>query len=263
MLTFVENHISMVIFMRLFAKAMLFLVAAGCGLSQSEPTNFSGDASADLLSVVASRSFAGPNEFPPSKFAAYGILAFPTDPSFNASNRKRFSRFCDAYSSAIPSTEAFLARGIPTSKQMVTVLPIAKQEVAEQANQASKKEGCLLASQNYGLIQAQSAIEEANYAAERTDGVGKLTGRGPFLIAWSPGSKKGSRDTIVLVADLSNSVTNEQISADMRLWAETIQLRPDLWRRGWNVEGLRLSAQRWVDRRATGILEVLGEYLPG
>ncbi|MEX0350143.1 MAG: hypothetical protein AB3N15_12035 [Paracoccaceae bacterium] len=213
------------------------------------------------INVVASRSFAGPGQFPPRQFAAYGILAFPTDPRFSQATRDRFMRFCEAYSTNIYPASTFEQRGVPSGQQMVTVLPLNSDSAASEASQLPYGEACALAQRRYGLIQAQEAIEEANMAAERTDGISKLSGRGPFLIAWSPAEDKGKTDTVVLVADLTNSVSQEQIAADMRLWVETIQLKPNLWRRGWNLEALRLTGQRWIDRRATGILEVLGEVL--
>ncbi|WP_299735681.1 hypothetical protein [uncultured Roseobacter sp.] len=212
--------------------------------------------------TAATRSFAAPSQFPPQDFAAYGILAFPTNPKANTANRARFDRFCGAFVSGIESSEYTTAQGIPTQQQMVTVLPVTFEAVVDEAFAAvDDKEACDLARDNYGLLQAQQAIKQANAASERTDGIDELSGRGPFLIAWSPGTSKGEKDAIVLVSDLSNSTSQAQAEADIRLWVTTIQLDQSLWRRGWNRERLRLAGQRWIDRRATSVLKLVGALL--
>lgn len=207
---------------------------------------------------TASRSFAGPSEFPPSQFAGYGILAFPADPDRNAASRERFAIFCEAYLAALPTVEEQEAVGVSAAEQMVTVLPFRTEESASAAKSLERDETCAFAVSRYGLIAAQSAIREATGAAARTDGVTGLTGRGPYLLGWSPGRSKGERDSLVFVADLSDVVSAEQALSDMRIWADEIQLNPELWRDGWSVEGVRLALRRWVDRRAVGLLQLIG-----
>lgn len=209
--------------------------------------------------IRASRSFAGPTQFPPENFAAYGILAFPDDPSSSETLSTRFDLFCKAFMGGISTVEELVISGVRIDAQMVTVVPVDSNAVSEAARTAANSTAaCAIARENYGNLAARTSIIEANRAPELTDGVDRLDGRGPFLIAWSPGETKGSNDAIVLVTDLTNSVSEEQITSDIRLWVETIQQNPDLWRRGWNLEGLRLAGQRWIDRRAAGILKILG-----
>ena len=207
------------------------------------------------LDIAASRSFAGPNQYPPSGFAGYGIMAFPFDP---ARTPARFDMFCRAYLDALISTEALAASGVAPSAQMVTVMPMISQEAALSAEVLDDGAACELATNNYGRLTAQDAIGKANAAAERTDGVTRIEGRGPFLLAWSPGSTFGNNDALVLVADLSNSATPEQAASDLQTWITDIQTQPSLWRRGWNIEGIRLATQRWVDRRGATILRLIG-----
>jgi hypothetical protein len=52
-----------------------------------------------LYPVLPSRMFAGPNQYPPTQFRAYGIVAFP---GLSASDDKsRYDMICDAYISAL------------------------------------------------------------------------------------------------------------------------------------------------------------------
>ena len=51
-------------------------------------------------SVIASRIFAGPNQYPPKEFAAYSIVAFPSRPSLH--DRDRYLTICHAYVATLP-----------------------------------------------------------------------------------------------------------------------------------------------------------------
>ncbi|WP_321341566.1 hypothetical protein [uncultured Cohaesibacter sp.] len=207
--------------------------------------------------LKASRLFAGPGQFPPPQFAAYGILAFSTHPNLSDKTRKRFMVFCRAYTHKFSSVSDIEAAGVPRSEQMVTILPVDSDLNADKAEMESREEACNLALKHYGLAQASNAIWQANKSAELTDGIDKLSGRGPFLIAWSPGSEKGKKSAIVLVADLSNTTTEAQANNDFDGWISDIQDKPHLWRKGWNITGLQRTIQRWIDRRAVGILKIL------
>lgn len=211
------------------------------------------------LDVRASRTFIAPDEFPPSGFAGYGVLAFPSHPSQNS---ERFQYFCQAFLTSISSSERVEAAGISLSSQMVTVLPVVSRSMASFLRSSTKepRDICPFVERAYDVFQAQDAIQKAEKAAQRTDGVVLLDGRGPFLIAWSPGSSFNSTEALVLVADLSDSSTKEQIQSDMSQWRRDIESDPTKWRTGWNSETVRLTAQRWVDRRGAAILKLLGDW---
>ena len=73
----------------------------------------------------------------------------------------------------------------------------------------------------------------------------------PAFVPENPGAAQLAQDiTRVVVADLTNSTTEEQIAADMRDWRDEIQKKPELWRTGWSADGLRVTLQRWFDRHA-------------
>lgn len=240
--------------------AIIVLLSACTSVSEQAPTGGVTSLTGPLppsLEIRSSRSFSGPTQFPPAGFAGYGVLAFPSRPD---QDPERFQLFCNAFLSSLPSSERLKESGVPASAQMVTVLPVSSSDLAFELSSFAGGRACSVALREYGLIQAQDAINKAEAAAERTDGIRELDGRGPFLIAWSPGRTFGSKEALVLVADLSNSSTPEQIQSDMRTWRRDIEEDPRNWRTGWNTEGVRLVAQRWVDRRGGTIIKLFGEW---
>lgn len=95
---------------------------------------------------------------------------------------------------------------------------------------------------NYGLLLALQAIKDAKAASAR------VSGQGPFLLAWSPSSDKGKPNTIVLRADLSNVTTLQQAAEFFRQWRSDIELNPLLWTNGWDIEKLRTMLRLWADK---------------
>lgn len=209
------------------------------------------------LDIRASRAFSGPTQFPPSGFAGYGMLVFPAAPSQNS---ERFLMFCRAYLASFVASNKLSESGVLLEEQMVTVLPVSSNELAAELATVGNKDACKRAVAEYDLAQALNALQKAENAANLTDGLQTLSGRGPFLLAWSPGRTYGSRDALVLAADLSNTSSPEQARDDMRTWRRDIQSKPEKWRNGWNLESVRLLAQRWVDRRGEAIVKLIGDW---
>ena len=200
-----------------------------------------------LGSVKASRLFAGPNQFPPESFAAYGIVAFRARVS--SGERDRYTMLCEAYIAALPRTDELT---VPTEEQMVTVWPIADDRTADALNAFDQSAPCVTAIDRYGLATALQAIGDAG--AERIS----IARRGPFLLAWSPAIDKGDPDALMLVADLSDVTTYTQAEAVFVLWRTDIEANPDYWNQGWNVERLRVAIRLWVDRYGSQIFSILG-----
>jgi hypothetical protein len=208
-----------------------------------------GSANGTDFAVRASRTFAGPGEYPPEEFAGYGIVAFNLRP-----DAERGRVFCEAFRQALLTDEELEAAGVPIEHQMVTVWPVASRETAETAR-ADGSDACTAAVADYNFAAATFAIEEAN----RTAPDAPLTGPGPFLLAWSPGRTKGEADALVLAVDLSGVRTLEQARVEFLAWRDQIQRNPELWSPGgWSLETVRLTIQRWADRRADTILSLLG-----
>ncbi len=128
--------------------------------------------------IRASRGFAGPDEYPPEDFAGYGIVVFDGRPE---SERGRM--FCDAFAATFVTESVLTERGVPPSRQMVTVWPLASARAAEAAkNAATDAEACAVAVSAYGLLAAEDALAHAE-AAILAGTPGDLSGRGPFLLA--------------------------------------------------------------------------------
>lgn len=87
----------------------------------------------DRILIRASRAFAGPGQYPPTQFAAYGIVAFQSLP-FDIDETNRYLNICRGYLAAIPRAKNLLDQGIPLSKQMVTVWPLDNARYAGELN---------------------------------------------------------------------------------------------------------------------------------
>lgn len=109
-------------------------------------------------SVTASRIFAGPNQYPPKDFAAYGILAFRARPS--SYNHDRYMMICEAYATALPHASEL---ALPRAKQMVTVWPLTTDDNSTRINQLADhvRDICQIAVDNYGLVISQQALKDA------------------------------------------------------------------------------------------------------
>lgn len=149
--------------------------------------------------------------------------------------------FCNAYVATLPHTSELEAARF---KQMVTVWPINSDDYSNRLNQPNGqvRDICQTAVDHYGLVIAQRALKDAEHTGK------KLTGTGPFLLAWSPSADKGKQDALVLVSDLSDITTYEQAHERFLAWSRDIESDPALWMRGWSLERLRIYIRSWVDK---------------
>jgi hypothetical protein len=199
--------------------------------------------------VRASRLFTGPDEYPPDKFAAYGILAFRSRASLH--DRDRHLMICEAYIAGLPHSSELALLDIHLHDQMVTVWPVDSDSSAEKLNHMSRKGTCEIAVESYGLTIARAALFHAERAGMAISGIG------PFLLAWSPSTDKGKPDALVLVADLSNVTTYRQAQEILLRWSRDIEQDPRLWRKGWDLERVRREIQLWVDAYGSSILTLV------
>jgi hypothetical protein len=196
--------------------------------------------------ILPSRIFAGPGQYPPRQFKAYGIVAFKTRPT--AADRSRYDAICDAYVSGLLHYTSVKA---PLQQQMVTVWPVDTPALAEKINREARDKVCADAVPNYGLALAQEAIDAAKKSKAPLDG------DGPFLLAWSPGAKQGQADALVLVSDMTDVINSEQAKQIFTRWALDIQENPELWNNGWDQEKLKLVIRLWVDKWGAKILQAI------
>jgi hypothetical protein len=192
-------------------------------------------------SVRASRVFAGPGQYPPTSFAAYGILAFPARAT--SADHDRHMMFCTAYMARLPAASEL---AVPVSQQMATVWPLDD----DRFPTFEREFACRTAVERYGLVIALQAIREARLS--------NVDRRGPFLLAWSPAGDKGKPDALVLKMDLSDVTTPEEAARVFARWAVEIEGDPSKWRMGWSGVSLRDMLRRFVDARGNGLLELIG-----
>lgn len=200
--------------------------------------------------VTASRIFASPKRYPPTDFAAYGILAFPSRPS--PFTRNRYLMFCHAYLAVLPHESEL---DVPRAEQMVTVWPLRSDEACDRLNRARDlpQDACEMAVDDYGLVIAQQALKEAKLSGRN------VSGGGPFLLAWSPAANKGKPGAPVLVSDLSDITTYEQAHERLLAWSRDIESDPAVWTGGWNLERIRVHIRNWVDKYGEKSLAFLVE----
>lgn len=228
-------------------KQALLLLGNGIWMRTSGPTIAPASAPASG-EIRASRLFAGPEDYPPSEFAAYGILAFKSRAS--SYDRERHLTICDAY---ISSIRAFDEIPTPLNAQMATVWPVTSSDLANRLMRTPSGQICQSAVDEYGSVAADRALRHAALAGA------DLTGLGPYLLAWSPSAKKGEVDAIVLIADLSNVHDYPSALEVMLNWVRDIERDPSVWSSGWSLEKLRLTVQRWFDRRGSQLLHIVSK----
>lgn len=203
--------------------------------------------------TVASRLFAGPGQYPPLDFKAYGILAFPKP--VEPATRDRYLAICEGFLNSIPASASLTRRGITRGQQMVTVWPLVSQtdasavnpliEMGGQTNSLSSDMLCNIAVSKIDVAQSRSAIVEAEYSIGK-----KLSdGDGPFLIAWSPASTVGQSNVPILFMDLSNEDTLEDAELSFKDWKDRIELRPELWQDGWASEPLNANLLLLIEEK--------------
>ena len=198
----------------------------------------------------SSRAFLEPHDYPPQEYAAYGILAFSA--LATPVSRPRLVIICEAYIASLPHTTELTELGVPPAKQMVTVWPVVSKTLADKLNNALTQASCGNAIDHYHLATGLTALAHAEITGE------DISGDGPFLLAWSPSTRKGKTDTLVLIMDLSDLTTSEQAISMMRDWRDRIEQDTSLWDNGWSAERLRVKLQFWADKYGPGVLKILG-----
>lgn len=190
------------------------------------------------------RALIEPAEMPPREVAAYGIVAFSSRPLSAQVNRYQF--VCEAFKATlIPQDE--LPQGTPLAEQMITYWPIRNKRTPE-----ALRSDCAHLVANYDLKTGLDAINDADKQKEQ------LAKRaGPFLIAWSPSASRNKPDVLVLVMDLSDFDSSQSFLEIFKEWRQKITDKPELWRRGFDVEGIRRQMRDTLDRYGENLLRFI------
>jgi hypothetical protein len=129
---------------------------------------------------------------------------------------------------------------------MITIWPIDKPGAALRG-----KESCDLMFRHYDLYAGQAAIADAT-AQGKT-----LSGRGPFLIGWSPPDSRYVKHAIVLVVDMSEFETQASFDEALMFWQDKVVEDPTLWESGFSIKKIRLALRDFSDHYGSDILKAV------
>ncbi|MEY8799466.1 peptidoglycan-binding protein [Leisingera sp. XS_AS12] len=208
--------------------------------------------SAPLEAPVPTRVFAGPGQFPPSRFRGYGFLAFPALAS--EYDYDRHMKLCQAYVNSLPATSSVREQ---REDQFVTVWPVKDKKLASSLNgtflrlETSTK--CARAIDDYDDGQAREVLTDVRAAQDIT-----LDGRGPYLFGWIPADEYGQKGKLILMLDLSRVTTYEQALVQLQSWQQKIATNPELLRDGLSIENVRRMIRDWSDQHGQAFLMLIG-----
>lgn len=213
---------------------------SNAGGSDIRPTSKAESPLKSAHQLYPARVFMRAADIPPSNVGAYGILALRTRPTPASLSRLRMA--CASYLASLPAQNT-LPSNIPLYDQMLTIWPL---ETAGKPE--AKSNDCDYLLNNYDLYGGLSAIQDADHQGKT------LTGRGPYLIGWSPSNSRYLKDAVVLIIDLSPFDSQESFDEMFLIWQKRIVEDPELWRNGFSAERLRLAIRDFVDRYGQVIL---------
>lgn len=204
------------------------------------------------VAPVPTRVFAGPGQFPPSRFRGYGFLAFPALAS--EYDYDRHMKICQAYVNSLPATSSVKQQ---REDQFVTVWPIKDERLANALNGLFHRHEaaayCSQAIDHYDDGQARDVMAKVRLAQDVT-----LDGRGPYLFGWIPADEYGQTAKFILNLDLSRVTTYEQALVQLQSWQQKIATNPELLRDGLSVENMRRTIRDWSDQHGQAFLMLIG-----
>jgi hypothetical protein len=193
------------------------------------------------------RAFLQGDDIPPANAGAYGIVAFRSLPT--SASKKRMGMFCESFTHYLPDNTR-IPRNVPPSDVLVTVWPLVTAGAIE-----AEKETCDDLLKNYDLVAGTSAIRDA-----QRQGL-KLSGRGPFMLAWSPPDVRGVRGKQVLVSDMSNLESQESFDQAMALWQDRIVSNASAWKNGFDWDMAILDVHDAADKYGKASLAGLKVFM--
>jgi hypothetical protein len=198
--------------------------------------------------IEPTRTFLPPHSVPPEGYRGYGLIAFTA--LATAADIDRHRTICGAFLAAMIPTGA--ARSAPEG-QFLTGWPVRDGQVAARLNADTRPIDaiCTDAIAQYDLVTAQYVLGIARQAGDIA------SGRGPFLLAWSPTDSFGDPEALVLTLDLSRVEDYETALVFMNDWKSDIQQDFDILARGFSLERLRVKIRRWADAHGEGYLSLL------
>ncbi len=167
--------------------------------------------------LVTTRMFGGRNQFEPSNFWSYGVIAFPT--GLNRRNAERYLLFCEAFIAGLDPIDFDTPR---PNNQALTVWPV-RDRVTDEIY---TNDTCSKAAEGYDIVESRKII---NFAVRRGRQLDDR--RGPFLIATHPGAdiRQNADETALLTFDLSDYDNPDEIDRAIRVWSSKLRSDPAKW----------------------------------
>ncbi|MFW5655349.1 MAG: hypothetical protein ACOCYW_06845 [Roseicyclus sp.] len=198
--------------------------------------------------LTPTRAFLPPHRFPPEGYRGYGLIAFTSRAT--EADHDRHHAICTAFHASMEPTGGVSA-GI--EDQFLTAWPVETDEAAEELNafDGTASEACETAIAAYDLETADRVMAVARLSGAR------LSGRGPFLLAWAPTKTFGFEDAFVLALDLSRVDDYDEAQILMNEWKTDITEDFEILANGFSVERMRVKIRRWADAYGEGFLSLL------
>jgi hypothetical protein len=189
------------------------------------------------------RALIEPQEVPPREVGAYGLVAFTSMALPSEIERHKF--VCEAFKATlIPQDQ--LPKSIPLSEQMISYWPVRNKRSSE-----ALALDCTFLIAQYDLKTGLDAINDAD---KKKTGLAQK--RGPFLIAWSPAESRFKKDAVVLVVDLSSVDGQQSFLEVFKSWRQKIVDDPKLWKRGFEIDAIRLALREILDKFGPSIISL-------
>jgi hypothetical protein len=203
-----------------------------------------GSVGEKITPLIPTRALITASQMPPEGVGAYGVVAFSATPLREELNR--YKAVCEGFKATLIAQSSLPAR-TPLSAQMITFWPVTNSD-----DQKAREGDCEYLVSNYDLKLGLDAIHDADL-----QGHGLERKRGPFLIAWSPARNRYEKDVVVLVIDLSNFESDLSFREMFKTYREKIVNKPSLWKRGFDLNALRLAMRDTLDTYGDDVLKVL------
>ena len=213
----------------------------------------------------SSRLFAVQDQYPPSGFSAYGIVAFPS--SMTSDSVNRYKAICEGFVSSILASSELVKESVPVSAQFPTIWPLRSNDLATSLNSSPNVNLDLCDRIVMDIDTTMSAIAvnraKVQLQARIGDGDFGVNGDGPYLLAWAPGSdfESADDDVLLLQFDLSDVTNSLQAKRVFQFWTEEIERDPGTWERGFNFNRIRLKLMLGADKYGSMILSVAKLFL--
>jgi hypothetical protein len=184
---------------------------------------------------LPARSVLVHGQAPPAGYGAYGYVVFTARP--DASNLPLYRAICQEYENSLEPVTEF--SDVTPSHLMVTFW-------LSETSPATMSCDALIAGYDFAR------------ATQISRTIGKLSVRGPLLVAWRDPFKFGSADAAdALVVDMSDFTSQGDISEAFRVWRDRISQDPEVWNQGFNLALVRVALRSFLNTYGQQVVAII------